>query len=352
MKLLLGKIILILCGTLIALGCMELCLRCLGPAPASAPMIPDPVLHHVKLKDFSFRSYSPNNEFAPFVIYWDKQGLTADPEKKQIFDPIRHTHKIALLGDSFTEASQVPYAKSFSGLLNQNAKADVFFFNWGMSLCGPVIYYTRWRHEVSKTHPEHVFLELYENNVSNDEIFAKVAEFDAEGFPVKVTTKSQPFLNWLRRSSLFRFTRFAFLKIYYQIHPQHDTTALNAGEYLELMPEISPLTSRMILGLKNEVEASGAKFTILAVPSRRADLFGDPHDSPPTFASKVAAWCHAHDIDYIDLEKPFQEWRHNNGNAKLYFKRDIHWTAAAHHLVAEIIMARYPQYFTSEQSKK
>ena len=352
MKLFLAKTTLVLLSTIIALGLLEFGLRFLGPPPASAPMIPDSVLHHVKIRNFTFRSYSPNDEFAPFIIYWDGRGLVADPEKKQIFDPSRHTRKIALLGDSFTEASQVPYANSFAGLLNQNAQSGVFFFNWGMAYCGPVIYYVRWKYDIKQTHPEHVFLELYENNIGNDEVFSKQTKFDADGLPIKVTAKMEPFLNWLRRSSLFRFARFAFLKGYFQIYPQRDATILNAGDFGELRPDISELTARMILALKKEIEASGAKLTILAVPSRRADLFGDPADCYPTFASKVATWCHDHEIDYIDLEKPFQEWRHNNGNAKLYFKRDIHWTAAAHRLVAEAIMARYPQYFSSAQNKK
>ncbi len=346
MKLLLGKLVLILLSTVITLGLLELGLRFLGPPPASAPFVPDAVLHHVKMRDFAFRSYNPDDQFAPFIIYWDARGLVADPEKKFIFDPLRHIHKIAVVGDSFVEASQVPYANSFTGLLNKYSQPDVFFFNWGIASCSPVIYVPLWRTRILETHPEHVFLLLYENDVSEDEYFAKMAVFDGKGLPLRVTAPPEPaILNWVRRSSLFRFLRFAFIKTLAGIHPKSDPTASNAGEFLELSPDISPFTERMILGLRKEIEESGSKLTVIAVPSRRADLFGDPSDGHVSFATKVAAWCHGHDIDYIDLEKSFQEWRKTNGNAKLFFKKDIHWTSAAHRLAAEAIMSRYPEYF-------
>lgn len=336
-----------LASVVFTLVALEVGLRFLGPPPASAPLIPDPILDHVHLRDFSFKAYSPDNQFEPFTVYWDAAGCVADPDKKHVFDASRHKRAVAVLGDSFVESSQAPYAASLVGRLNAYAASDVFVFNWGVSSYSPAIYVPLWREKISKTRPAHVFLLLYENDVNDDATYAAKAEFGSDGLPSKVTgTPESPVLALLRRSSLFRTLRFAFIKIRAGIQAKTDPNVANAGEFQEVSPEISPLTGRMILGLKNEVEATGAQFTILAVPSRRADILGDPTDGPPPFASRVAAWCHQNSIDYIDLEQPFLEARKKAGPQKLFFEKDIHFTPEGHAIVAGTIANRHPEYFS------
>ena len=333
----------------ITLVVLEVGLRFLGPPPASAPLIPDPVLDHVHLRDFTFKAYSPDNQFQPVTIFWDSRGLVADPEKKLIYDPARHKREIALVGDSFVEAGQVPYAASFAGILNRQAAADTLFLNWGVSSYSPMLYALLWRNRILPTHPAHVFLLLYENDVNDDTVYFGKAKFDADGFPVSVTGSPEPpVLAWIRRSSLFRTLRYAFLKIQAGRTAKDASRAVNAGNYLEVSPDISPLTARMLLGLKREVEASGAKFTVLSVPSRRSDILGDPPDSPVPFAARAHAWCRENGIDYIDLEAPFRNSRKSQGNGKLFFTKDIHFTEAAHRIVAAEIQARHPEYFLPE----
>jgi len=343
---LLAKLGLVFCSVLLTLLVLEIGLRFLGPPPASAPLIPDAVLDHVKMRDFAFKSYSPDDQFSPFVVYWDKDGLVADPEKKTVWKPEVHKRTIALMGDSFVEASQVPYAGSFAGLLNTGAKSDVFCLNWGVSSYSPMIYVPLWRTRVAQTHPAHVFLLLYENDIGDDGVYAAKATFDADGLPTRVTAKSEPFyLEWIRRSSLFRTIRFAVIKIQASQAAKTDRNVANAGRFQEQSPEIAGISEKCLLGLKREVEASGAKFTILAVPSHRADISGVPASEPPSFASRVAAWCANNGVDYIDLEEPFLRKRQEVGKPGLFFDKDIHFTAPAHELVAKAIMAKYPEYF-------
>ena len=179
-------------------------------------------------------------------------------------------------------------------------------------------------------------------------MYAGKAEFGPDGFPVRVTGAPEPpFLALLRRSAVFRRLRFAFIKIRAGIHAKNDPTVANAGEYQEVSPEISPLTAQMILGLKREVEAAGSRLTVLAVPSRRADILGDPADGFRPFASKVAAWCRENGVDYLDLEEPFLEARKKTGPGKLFFKKDIHFTPAGHEIVADVIRKNHPGYFSA-----
>lgn len=348
-----AKFLLIVASVVFTLVALEVGLRFLGPPPASAPLIPDPVLDHVHLRDFTFKSYSPDNQFQPFVTYWDSKGLVADPTKKPAKDPSLKKREIALVGDSFVEAGQVPYTASFAGILNARSASDVSFSDWGVSSYSPMIYLPLWRTKILETHPAHVFLLLYENDVNDDSVYAGKAEFGPDGFPVKITGVPEPAgLALLRRSSLFRTLRFAFIKIRAGIQAKNDPTVANAGEFQEVSPEISPLTTRMILGLKREIEAAGARLSILAVPSRRADILGDPEGGPPSFASRVGAWCHENGVDYLDLETPFLEARKKNGPGKLFFAKDIHFTPPAHGIVADAIQKRYPEYFSASEPKE
>ncbi|MFA7342813.1 MAG: hypothetical protein WC003_00785 [Terrimicrobiaceae bacterium] len=341
-----ARILLVAGSTIFAICLLEVGLRFLGPPPASEPLIPDPVLDHVKLRDFAFKSYSPDNEFAPFVVYWDPEGRVADPEKKIAWNPARHTRNVALVGDSFVEASQVPYSKSFAGMLNRAAAPDVFFSNWGVSSYSPMVYVPLWRNRILGTRPTHVFLLLYENDVNDDSVYSTKAKFGADGLPLCVVGKPEPpVLAWIRRSSLFRALRFATVKIRAGFAAKNNPRVADAGQYQEVSPDISPLTARMILGLKKEVEDNGSQLTLLAVPSRRADILGDPPDGPVPFASRAGAWCRENHVDYIDLEGPFLASRKAHGNSTLFFKKDIHFTAAAHRVVAGAIMGRYPEYF-------
>lgn len=347
MKAVLAKFLLVLASVVITVAVLEVGLRFLGPPPASAPLIPDPVLDHVHLRDFTFKAYSPDDQFQPVTVYWDAGGLVADPDKKHAGDAAPRPRTIALVGDSFVEAGQVPYAASFAGILNQQAAPDTSFLNWGVSSYSPMIYLPLWRTKIRGSRPAHVFLLLYENDVNDDDVYATKAELGPDGLPAKVPgSPESAVLALLRRSSLFRTLRFAFIKIQAGIRAKTDPTVANAGRYQEVSPDISPLTSRLIFGLKKEVEATGARFTILAVPSRRADILGDPPDGPRPFIARVAAWCGENNIDYLDLERPFFEFRQKEGPGKLFFSNDIHFTPEAHRIVAEVIANKYPGYFT------
>lgn len=351
LKAVLARFLLVLVSVLFTLAVLEVGLRFLGPPPASAPLIPDPVLDHVHMKDFTFKSYSPDDEFAPFVVRWDGLGRVDDPTKKHVMDPSRQAREVALVGDSFVEASQVPYAKSFAGLLNARAAADVHFTNWGVSSYSPMIYVPLWRTKIFSTHPAHVFLLLYENDVNDDATYATKASFGSDGLPIKVTgVPESGMLALLRRSSLFRTLRFAFIKIRAGSRAKNDPTVANAGQFQEMSPEISPLTSRMLHGLKREIEASGSQLTIMAVPSHRADIDGKPAANPCSFASRVQAWCADNGVDYLDLEAPFLKSRIQAGKSGLFFKKDIHFTAPAHRIVADEIRKKYPGYFSASDS--
>lgn len=341
------KLVVMLLACLFSLVVLEIILRFLGPPPASAPLLPDAVLHHIHMRDFAYRSYDPRNEFGNYVVYWDSEGLVADPEKKLIRNDSKHLRRVAVMGDSFVEAGQVSYVQSAVGLLNQSAAQEVFFDNWGVSSYSPILYLPLWRTRIAQTKPEHVFLLLYENDISGDEEYAKCAEFGDDGFPIRVVAEPEAsILRWLRRSSLFRFLRFSFIKIRAGFFTERDPNLTEAGEFAEISPEISDFSSNLLLQLKKEVEASGARFTLMAVPSRRADILSDPEDGPPSFASRVAKWCQEKGVGYLDLEKAFRKEREEKGASKLFFQRDIHFKPKGHELMASEIQKMFLEYFS------
>src|ERR1041384_1436589 len=168
-------------GTVAGAVLCELLLRLLGIGFAYAPSVPHPILHHVHERDFQFLSYSSGNEYSNTPIYWDEHGLPADPERKLVFNGTTHTQMFAALGDSFVEANQVPYRKSFVGRLNAAAVPGVFVRNYGVSSYSPAFYLLQWRHVIRQDRPQHVLVLLFSNDIEGDAEAKRQARYSAGG---------------------------------------------------------------------------------------------------------------------------------------------------------------------------
>ncbi|WP_198266704.1 hypothetical protein [sulfur-oxidizing endosymbiont of Gigantopelta aegis] len=98
-------VILLLISTIIALSIAEMTLRILNIGYGNAPQEPHPVFHHVHPREYRFVSHDPAGEYGGHKIYYDNERLVNNPES---IKQVTSNCLITFLGDSFTEAGQVP----------------------------------------------------------------------------------------------------------------------------------------------------------------------------------------------------------------------------------------------------
>jgi len=323
----------ILFGVILGLWAVEISLRFLDLGYRNRPLEPDPVLHHVHPKSYSFRSHFGGHE-----VFYDQNGLVSDPEREAGKEA---DCRIAFLGDSFTESRQVPYKDSFVGLLE--AETDCVVRNYGVASYSPILYYLQWKHLVNEWNPDIVFVQLYSNDSRADDNYFGQAQFDADGRPDAIPGPAKGwFSEQLRKSYLLRFLRKVQLTIKWNLAHWNETKEV-VGDFVEENPQISDVSSDMLLSINQEVVDSGAKLALFAVPSNFRLQNPDLIHSELEFADKWKAWVAGKEIVYIDLVRPFGEATSRGQN--LFFERDVHFNEEGHAVVASTIQREYPSVF-------
>ena len=338
----------------IAVGCLgalllaEVALRIAGIGYGNAPLVSDPILHHVHPRNYRFLSHDPAGEYGGFPIYYDDLGLVADPEGRMVYEPDRHDRPVALMGDSFVEAGQVPFRDSFAGVLNQNAREDVFFRNFGVSSYSPLLHSLQWDGTVTASRPPaHVFLLLFSNDPDNDSSYLKQAVTTSEGVVTAVPGPSDRWLRrYLRKSYVVRLIRKAQLTAVW-LYQHRQTPRTTQAQVIEESTELGDLTAEYVRKVQAKAHAAGAQFTLLAVPSKAEAYPVKGSERARSFSENVGEWAARNDTEYLDLNPAFRAYYDNYrpGQPPTFFRRDIHLTEAGHRIVAQEIMRRYPDYF-------
>ena len=306
-----------LAGLLFSVVLAELLLRALGLGYGNVHMESSPVLHHVHASDHRFVSYHRSREYGGHVVRYDRNGLrvaaaqTSDAGSAGEGDLV-----VAFMGDSFVEALQVAYEESFVGRLQAQAGRRARVPNFGTSSYSPLLYLLQWRVRVRHLRPAHVFLMLYENDVRDDQLMTERARYDEEG---RVVAVPGPAESWMTRAG-----RRSFL-----------------GRFLN----ISDPTDGYLRKLVSTVREAGVELTLMAVPSKARSLEAARRGHGDVFNDKVRAWAAANGVRFVDLATAF--YAAADRGVRPFFDRDIHFTAAGHAVVAEVIAREFPELFSA-----
>ena len=326
----------------IPLTLAEICLRLTGPKRVHGIVAPDPVLHHSHEPGSVVRLESITQEFGGFDMAFDADGCRVDPkfEVTHGSEPLR----IAVMGDSFVEAAQLPCERSFVGRLESALRGRAWVRNYGVSSYSPALELLQWRTRVTAWKPTHVILMLYWNDVDRsgevaDADYLEKAVRDASGEITAIPGEVNPMMSVLNQLHLkWEITR-AFKTAKFRLASMRSgATTETDGAFAEPNPDMGDPTAGLLMKLKTEVEQSGAKFILTAVPSKGRHL-GHIQSDAPEFADKVKVWAAASSITYIDLTPPFRMKR----GKPLFFKEDIHFNPDGHEAVAQILIDSFGQ---------
>jgi hypothetical protein len=329
------------CAFLIA----EATLRIFGIGYGNAPLVSDPFLHHVHPRSYSFLVHDPGGEYGGHRVHYDAEGLVSDPEKASRSLGEASEFRVAVLGDSFVEATQVPFKQSFPGRLSATAGTRVSLKNFGTSSYSPIFYIVQWRYWVRHFRPTHVFVLLYSNDVASDAAFYRSAIVGPNGVILGIPGPGKDGLARVFRSSYcVRLLRRVHLQIAWWItNAKKQPVAAMVGGFIEENPDVSEISANLVTDLARQVKASGAEFVLSAVPSKARLLHPDATNNSPEFSEKWRIWSQTNGVEFLDLVPAFK--KATLEGRRLFFERDIHFNAEGHALVADLVRKRSPNVF-------
>lgn len=309
---------------LILLGLLEIVFRILDFGYGNSPLDSDRIMHHVHPKNYSFNSYNANDEYGGFKIYYDEYGNRFDP-----LDTSRSQNQIWFLGDSFTEALQVVWDSSFVGRVENASGCKAV--NYGTSSYSPILYVIQLRKLLqNKTKPKFVFIQLYNNDVTDDDSYAKDTKFDAEDQPVACDGgKTNVILSMLRKLYVMRVSRKAYHTIEYLVTKKNRKN-LVAKSHNEELPDIQNTRfEKSLKQIEQMLVENHIEHRFFAIPSKYSSITGNWNAN--TFSHSLNDYFRRSGMPFIDLDNAF---KNDHGNYKLFFEVDIHLTNHGNEVLA------------------
>lgn len=317
----------------------ELYLRTRGPLKVHGVTFSDPVLHHDHKPGWSAQIDSFTNEYDSFPIAFDQDGCRYDPQAA----PVTHgteANRVAFLGDSFVEAYQVPYAQSFVARVEKEFGTRAWVRNYGVTSYSPILSLLQWRNKVKAWKPTHVIFMLYTNDVDrstalSDADYLKGAVTDASGEVIAIPGTESKLEGFLRQFHLAWELMRAYRGMQHRVlHPK--ATNESAGAFIEPNPDVIEPTPSILLKLKSEVEATGARFFLTVVPSKLRNLKPDQPYDAPEFSDKWRTWAASQSVGFVDLAAGFRS--RSASREQMFFSEDIHFNVAGHEAAANLLI--------------
>ena len=312
---------------------LELVLRVINKNDGNSPVDPDPVLNWVHLTNYRYTMFTPSGEFGGFPIYLDSLGRRAQlPEKVGSNRSAKAPY--IFLGDSFTEALQVPYDSCFTGILSRQSPNQLFL-NHGVTGYSPVIYYLKSKQLLSApdSKPKAAFITLYSNDVREDSTLLPRTEWQLGNIAAVNGGAPNAWHRLLRKSYLILTLNKLYKQWNYKrIHPDQGNGVVINGK-LEENPELEgTITDEYLKKTDSLYKALNIPLYITAIPSRYREKTGKTDRR--YFSTIVKEWAEKNGIAYIDLEPYFFPTKQPNSKP-LFFNVDMHCTAEGQGRVAE-----------------
>lgn len=327
----------------------------------SPEIVPDPYRHH-KLVANTYSKFE-QRDFS-YIQRVNNAGLRG--QDIAIAKPEGH-YRIIMLGDSFTMGKGVEDDETFSAhlntLLNHRSYScepkRIEVLNAGVDSYSPVLSYIQLTRDLARLNPDTVILNLDVSDLVQENAYRSEATYNDDGNVAAVPgtkrdlTVSERFRRWIE-NHLF-MTR---LILFYtnKLLGYRDLTI--RGVVNEANPEIVQHTLASdtidrteqwrgifdsILRIKHYCDENSIEFALTIypwghqvsgnewIPGRYAFMAKNAVVSDRSVKS-VVKFSNSANIRLINLFPAFKAYQ---GSQPLYFKYDMHWTAAGHQVVAE-----------------
>jgi lysophospholipase L1-like esterase len=323
---------------LLLLALVELGLRMAGKDYGNVPTNADPRLNWVHPRDYRYTVFSTTGEFGGHTVYFDSVGRRAAlPGQSPALPSSAPT--LLFLGDSFTEAIQMPYDSCFTGRLAKSL-TGTRVLNYGVTGYSPVLYYLQLQQLLAKpsVSPTAVVITLYANDVRDDSAALRRARMDkASGLITAIDGGEKNSLKaWLRQLYLVKnLNRIYRQWDYRQNAAEKPVTDFRKENYIEERPALhGTLTAEYLLHCKTLLEQRKIPLVVTVIPS----LYKTVLDTAATgsFADQVRDWCQTAGIPYLDLERGFVQDAEQL-RKQYFYPVDIHCTPAGHARIASLL---------------
>jgi hypothetical protein len=309
-------------------------------------------------------------------------------DREHSLDKAPGVRRIALLGDSFVEAIQVPFEQSVTSLLeNRLSRAEVMSF--GVSGTGTARQYLALRHYALPYRPDIVVLFFFAGNDISDNS-GRLQGKPYLPYPAVTPTGKlarqpggeplfTPFADQSSRLSAatallkdswksYRFVRELLDKspevnrVLFQLKltstPPEAVNAPTADQFgfyeiyrSELRPEWAEawdVTQELILATRKAAVSNGSQFLVVLIPAawevyaenweavlKRLPAMRDASLDLERPSKRLSAFLSANDVPFVNLLPEFRGAA--SDSPPLYVKHDAHWTFEGHRLATKVL---------------
>jgi lysophospholipase L1-like esterase len=299
-------------------------------------------------------------EFGPVQVRVNADGFRDDAWSA---DKPAGAYRIAVLGDSIVAALQVDHAEVFTSLLRRRLNEQtapgrsVEVLNAGVDGYGTAQELLVLRHHLARFAPDLVLLSMYLGNDITDNytetgrsshylerrcgrpyVALREGSLIPLGEPTDWRPSSPNLLDRVLRLSLL----FGNLAPIPAEESKLRSVDVFRTEPHEGLVEAWALTQALVLAVRDEAAAQGARFAVLATPSRveagqqAHPYFTDAHDVDAPIR-RLRDFLESKGLPYLDLQRPMRA--RVDAGERLYFERDSHFDSRGHAALADAIGA-------------
>ena len=328
------NLVLLLTSSLFAFFLVEIFLRFAGIGYGNSPVDHSNHLHHLHPPNSEFLVYAPSGEYGGFKVYYDETGYRVK-SKNLSTEKGKSFHRIAFLGDSFTEAAQVRWEKSFVGLI-ESKYPDITVRNFGVISYSPIIYIAQMLKEMEDYQPTDIVVQIFENDFYDDWKYIKransqnlidIKRVNGQNLKIIIKVLRYSYVARLIRKVQLQF-RYAFFNSIPSVCP--DDFPCNQGQTEKKGKD---LTYKAILLLKDLANKANAKFYIYIIPNKQLAMQNQCCESD-SLAAEFREFSESNNLNLIDLAEVFGKYPEQS---KLFFEKDAHFTPLGHSITAKAI---------------
>jgi len=315
------RLLLVICSVGISLVIAEVTLRLFSAGYLGHPTDGHPILHHVQPSNFEFTSFDVADEFGGHMVVYDKDGFRIPRHGYEYDDSLKD---VIFLGDSFVEASEVPYEETFVSLFA--AEFEQFNArNFGVSSYSPLLSYLQLQNFLDDLDPVLMVHLVYENDLQDDIKYGKLAVRDGGRITAVPGRPNSTAHLLLRESYVARLINRARLTVKALTNEYASDGEDRISYYLD-DPELGDVTQKYLRKISEFLAEKDIRYLLMCVPSKLK--FNEMRDHKD-LCGKLKQFALDYGIEYVDLDDFFAN---NSGGQKPFYNSNIHLNTFGHRL--------------------